>query len=64
MPLLSYGNNGSANINLGLKLIQLNDNNAMIETQAVKGTINWETTQLEQRNADDPNSKKSFIYSK
>lgn len=64
MPLLSYGNNGSVNINVGAKLIQIHDATAQTDQQSVKGNINWETTQLEQRNANDPNSVKSFIYNK
>ena len=64
MPILSYGNNGRAYINLGVKLLQINDANAMIEDESVKGTIDWQTTEFEERNANDPNSIKSFMFTK
>lgn len=64
MPILSYGNNGCAYINLGVKLLQINDANAMIEDESVKGTIDWQTTEFEERNANDPNSIKSFMFTK
>lgn len=62
MHPLSYGNDGKAFINLGLKLLQINDQAAVVEIQSVKGKINWETSQLDQRAANDPNSVKSFIF--
>ena len=62
MHPLSYGNDGTAFINLGVNLFQLNDLSAVVENQSIKGIINWETSQLDQRQANDPNSVKSFIY--
>ena len=64
MHPLSYGNDGKAFINLGLKLLQINDPNAIVESQSIEGKIRWETTQLDQREANDPNSVKSFLFSK
>ena len=62
MHPLSYGNDGTAYINLGLKLLQISDPAAFVEIQSIKGKINWETSQLDQREANDPNSVKSFIF--
>lgn len=62
MHPLSYGNDGSTSIRLGVKLLQVNDPNVISEEQSVKGVINWQTTQLEQRQANDPNSVKSFVF--
>lgn len=64
MRVLSYGNDGAAYINAGLKLLQINDATAVVSSQSLQGKINWETTQLEQREADDPNSVKSFVFNK
>ena len=64
MHVLAYGNDGKATINLGLKLLQINDPAAVMETQYVKGEINWETTHLDQRLGDDPKSIKTFILNK
>ncbi len=64
MHPLAYGNDGSANINLGIKLMQLNDPNAIIENQSINGQIKWETSHLEQIPANFPNSVKSFIFVK
>lgn len=62
MHPLSYGNDGKAYINLGMKLLQINDINAVVENHSINGRINWEVSQLEQRFANDPNSVKSFIF--
>lgn len=62
MHPLSYGNDGKAYINLGLRLLQVNDPAAIVEIQSIKGKINWETSQLDQRQANDANSVKSFIF--
>jgi len=64
MHPLAYGNDGSAYINADIKLLQINDPSAMSEPQSLKGKINWETTQLDQREADDPNAVKCFIYNR
>lgn len=64
MRVLSFGNDGMANINAGIKLLQINDASAVVSTQSLQGKINWETTQLEQREADDPNAVKSFVFNK
>jgi hypothetical protein len=62
MHPLAYGNDGKASISVGVNLLQINDANAKVEVQSVKGNINWQTTQLEQRQADDPNAVKSFVF--
>lgn len=62
MHPLSYGNDGKAFINLGIKFFQVNDPGAFIDNQSIEGKINWETTHLDQRQANDPNSIKSFVY--
>ena len=64
MHPLSYGNDGEVTINLGVTLLQINDPSAKVETQSLQGKIKWETTQLDQRDADDPNSVKSFVFNK
>lgn len=64
MHPLAYGNDGAAYINADIKLLQISDPSAMVEPQSLKGKINWETTQLDQREADDPNAVKSFIFNK
>ncbi|MEZ5054082.1 MAG: hypothetical protein R2807_04845 [Chitinophagales bacterium] len=64
MPLLSYGNNGKALINLGVRLLQIQDASAIVEYESVKGKIDWQTTEVEERNANDPNSIKSFVFVK
>ena len=53
-----------AYIKAGIKLIQINDASAIVSAQSLQGKINWETTQLDQREADDPNSVKSFVFNK
>lgn len=64
MRVLSFGNDGMAYIKAGIKLIQINDASAIVSAQSLQGKINWETTQLDQREADDPNSVKSFVFNK
>lgn len=64
MPFYAYGNNGKAYINLGLKLLQINDPTAIAEASSIKGFIKWQTADYEDRNANDPNSVKTFIFEK
>ncbi|HNB50123.1 MAG TPA: hypothetical protein PK332_12205 [Chitinophagales bacterium] len=64
MHILSFGNDGRAIINLGIKFLQIRDPNAVVESQFVKGDIKWQTTQLDQRLANDPHSQKSFVLQK
>ncbi len=64
MHPFSYGNDGKAFINLGVSLLQISDPAASFETQSIEGKINWETTQLDQRQANDPHSIKSFVFVK
>lgn len=64
MHPLSFGNNGKAFINLGLKLLQINDLNAITEKKVIKGEINWHTSQFKQRQANDSSSVKSVFFKK
>lgn len=64
MHALSYGNDGKAIINMGIQLLQINDPYAIVENKNIKGEIKWETSHIDQRPANHPNSIKTFKYSK
>ncbi len=64
MHPLSFGNDGTVTINAGLKLIQISDPSAIAEDLWLNGKINWQTTQLDQRESDDPSAVKSFVFNK
>lgn len=64
MHPLSFGNDGTVSFKVGLKLLQINDPTAKYEDLWLNGKINWQTTQLDQRDSDDPNAVKSFVFNR